>query len=219
MSADLASWRGLYAIIDVQACGSRSPVRVAEAVLAGGCAVLQLRAKALAADATRALAKELSALCAGARVPFVLNDHVALARELGADGAHLGQTDMPLAQARAVAGDLYLGLSTHSIEQAREAEQLGADLIGFGPVFGTASKENPDPVVGTAALAELMRAVRIPVVAIGGIDLTNIDQVIATGVPLVACIGAICKAPDPRAAAAALHARFTPRSAPARRPT
>lgn len=208
MKADPNGWRGLYAIIDVEACGACSPVEIARAVVAGGCAALQLRAKGADVADVRALASDLFSLCGEAGVPFVLNDHVELAAELGAQGVHLGQTDTPLSRARVLAPQACIGLSTHSLEQARAAEQLGADLIGFGPVFGTTSKESPDPVVGPAALAPLLAAVSLPVVAIGGIDLTNLDQVVASGVPLVACIGAICKASDPRAAAAALHARI-----------
>ena len=89
---------------------------------------------------------------------------------------------------------------------ALAAEQLGADLIGLGPVFATTSKANPDPVVGLTGLRSIMARTTLPIVAIGGVDLTNINQVAETGVPLVACIGAICKAEDPRSAAAALHA-------------
>jgi len=146
-------------------------------------------------------------LCGRADVPFVLNDHVALAAELGIAAVHLGQDDMFMSHARALAPRARFGLSTHSLEQAQAAEQLGADLIGFGPVFQTASKARPDPVVGLAALREVVRHTGIPVVAIGGIELNNIDSVVATGAPLVACIGALCKASDPRAAAAALHAQ------------
>jgi thiamine-phosphate pyrophosphorylase len=208
MKVDPKGWRGLYAIIDVEACGTRAPIDIARAVLDGGCAVLQLRAKGATAADTRSLAQDLFGLCREAQVPFVLNDHVELAVELGAAGVHLGQTDMPLSRARALAPEACIGLSTHSVAQARAAEQLGADLIGFGPVFGTTSKANPDPVVGPSSLAPLLGAVGVPVVAIGGIDLINIDQVAASGVPLVACIGAICKAADPRSAAAALHARI-----------
>jgi len=208
MKADPNGWRGLYAIIDVEACGARSPVEIARAVVAGGCAALQLRAKGVGVADVRALAQDLFSLCSKARVPFVLNDHVELAAELGVQGVHLGQTDMPLPRARALAPQACIGLSTHSLAQARAAEQLGADLIGFGPVFGTTSKENPDPVVGPSSLTPLLEAVSVPVVAIGGIDLINLDQVVASGVPLVACIGAICKASDPQAAAAALHARI-----------
>jgi thiamine-phosphate pyrophosphorylase len=211
MSADPNSWHGLYAIIDVEACGARPPLEIARAVLDGGCAVMQLRAKRMNELETRRLGRALTALCQERGVPFVLNDHVALAAELGADGVHVGQGDMPLSQARAIAPTLCIGLSTHSLAQARQAERLGASVIGFGPVFSTASKDNPDPVVGVAGLAEIVAAVRTPVVAIGGIDLTNIDYVAQTGVPLVACIGAICRAEDPRAAARDLHERIAQR--------
>jgi len=207
MKLDPRAWRGLYAIIDVEACGARPPTEIAAAVLAGGCAVLQLRAKHSNEAETRELARALQALCARADVPFVLNDHVGLAAELGADGVHLGQSDMPLSRARAIAARACIGLSTHSLAQALAAEQLGADLIGLGPVFATTSKANPDPVVGLTALRSIVARTTLPIVAIGGVDLTNINQVAETGVPLVACIGAICKAEDPRSAAAALHAR------------
>jgi len=209
MKSDPKSWHGLYAIIDVDACGERAPLEVAAAVLDGGCAVLQLRAKRASELETRTLARAILALCAARGVPFVLNDHVALAAELGADGVHLGQGDMPVSQARARAPALAIGLSTHGLAQVAQAEQQGADLIGFGPVFATASKDNPDPVVGVEGLARAVATARIPIVAIGGIDLINMDQVVETGVPLVACIGAICKAADPKTAARELHRRIT----------
>lgn len=208
MHNDPRRWRGLYAIIDVEACGARSVVETAQAVLAGGCAVLQLRAKRVQAHELRTLALSLRELCSDAQVPFVLNDCVALAAELGADGVHLGQHDMAIARARQLAPSAAIGLSTHSRAEVQRAATLGADVIGFGPVFATSSKDNPDPVVGVAALAAIVAESTVPVIAIGGIDLTNIDQVAATKVPLVACIGALCKAVDPRAAAAALHARI-----------
>jgi thiamine-phosphate pyrophosphorylase len=208
MTADPKSWRGLYAIIDAEACGERPPEEVAAEVLAGGCAVLQLRAKRISQAERRKMANAILPLCRSAGIPFVINDDVALTRELGADGVHLGRGDMPITDARSFARNACIGLSAHSLEQAREAERLGADLIGFGPVFATTSKLNADPVVGVRALAELVTQTRTPIVAIGGIDLSTIDQVADTRVQLVACIAAICKASDPRAAAAALHERI-----------
>lgn len=200
--------RGLYAIIDVEACGARSPLEVAAAVLEGGCAILQLRAKRSSDDEVLALGHALRALCTRANVPFVLNDRVELASAVRADGVHLGQDDMPIREARALtlASGLAIGISTHDLEQARAAQLAGADLIGFGPVFATQSKAQPDAVVGLAALAEVVRSVSIPVVAIGGIDLDNAKNVAQTGVPLAAAIGALCRASDPKRAAAALHA-------------
>ena len=210
--------RGLYAIIDVDACGARSPIDIAAAVLEGGAAMLQLRAKRSSDEEVRALGHQLRALCTRAGVPFVLNDRPELAFELHADAVHLGQHDMPIAEARALLGaltrgrqdqrhgELQIGISTHSLAQASAAQDAGADLIGFGPVFATQSKEQPDPVVGLAALAEVVSLARIPVVAIGGIDLSNVASVAQTGAPWAAVIGALCRATDPKGAARALHA-------------
>jgi len=203
--------RGLYAIIDPAQCGPRGALSVAEAVLRGGCAVLQLRDKTLDDAALRPLASALAERCQQAGVPLVINDRPALALDLLAQrpelalGLHLGQHDMPLERARQHVGALPVGLSTHSLAQARAAQARGADLIGFGPVFTTASKTDPDPVVGLLALAEVCRAVSIPVVAIGGVGVDNIAAVASTGVPMAAAISALCRAADPEAAARRLH--------------
>jgi thiamine-phosphate pyrophosphorylase len=211
----LVTWvrqaRGLYAIIDPEHCagpaGPRDPIEVAEAVLAGGCAVLQLRAKRLDHRATSRLGSELRDRCRRAGVPFVLNDRAELAAELAADGLHLGQDDLSIAAARERVGRMPVGLSTHDLAQARAAAEAGADLIGFGPVFDTSSKERPDPTVGTEGLSQVLweRGEGLPVVAIGGITLDNVGQVAATGVPLVAVIGAVCRANDPQRASQLLH--------------
>lgn len=197
----------MYAIVDPEHCAGRDPVLVTEAILAGGCAVLQLRDKR---EATRAaLARELLARCRAAGVPFVINDDLELALQLGADGVHLGQGDLPVEQARARAGDdLVIGLSTHDLEQARAAAARGADLIGFGPVFATATKLNPSPVVGIEGLRAVCAQAALPVVAIGGIGLANVAQVRGADCSLAAVISAVCGASDPRAAAASLHRAF-----------
>ena len=200
-----AAWRGLYAIVDPEHCAGRDPRAVAAEILAGGCAVLQLRDKRSASSRAQ-LAVELHALCRAAAVPFVINDDLDLALALGADGVHLGQQDVPVEQARARAGAaLAIGLSTHDLQQAQAARARGADLIGFGPVFTTATKLDPDPVVGPSGLRAVCSAVTLPVVAIGGIGPANVAAVRAAGCSLAAVISAVCGAPDPRAAAAALH--------------
>jgi thiamine-phosphate pyrophosphorylase len=202
---NVATWRGLYAIVDPEHCAGRDPRTVASAILAGGCAVLQLRDKRDAA-LRAALATELHALCRAASVPFVVNDDLELALALGADGVHLGQSDLPVESARIHAGRaLAIGLSTHDLGQAQAAHARGADLIGFGPVFATVTKLDPDPVVGIAGLREVCAHVPLPVVAIGGIGADNIAEVRAAGCKLAAVISAVCAAPDPRAAAARLH--------------
>ena len=207
---DVRSLRGLYAIVDPEHCAGRDPLEVARAVLRGGCAVLQLRAKRMQAEQRAALGRELRALCEQSGTPFVVNDELALALALGADGVHLGQSDLPVEQAREQAGDrLLIGVSTHDLHQAREAERRGADWIGFGPVFATQSKLDPDPVVGPAGLAAACAGVAIPVVAIGGLTLARAPAVRAAGARLGAVISAVCGAADPERAAAELHAELS----------
>jgi thiamine-phosphate pyrophosphorylase len=118
---------------------------------------------------------------------------------------HLGQDDLPLAEARALAGGRLLGCSTHSLAQARAAVASGADVIGFGPIFETRSKLRPDPCVGLEGLREVARAVSCPVVAIGGITLQQAGQVALAGATYAAAIGALCGAESPSEAARALH--------------
>jgi thiamine-phosphate pyrophosphorylase len=197
--------RGLYAIIDPEVC-SRDPEQVTRAVLRGGCAVLQLRDKRSSDADVVHLAKKLAAACREHQVPFVLNDRYWLVPEVGAQGAHVGQTDAPLEQARRELGSGYtIGVSTHSLEQAEDAAKRGADLIGFGPIFGTSTKADHDPVVGLEALQHVVQLVAIPVVAIGGIQLSRAAAVAKTGAPLAAAVSAICSAEDPEQAAADLH--------------
>jgi thiamine-phosphate pyrophosphorylase len=200
--------RGLYAIIDPEAC-RQSPLATAEAVLRGGCAVLQLRAKQLTDGDFLDLGRALVRACRTAGVPFVVNDRVALVRELGADGVHVGQTDLPIEEVRAQVGPgVWVGLSTHSLAQAKDAERRGAQMIGFGPVFATKTKPDHEPVVGVEGVREVCSAVKIPVIAIGGITEANAAIVAASGAPLAAVISAVCSAADPERAARQLHAVF-----------
>lgn len=196
--------RGLYAIVDPERCLGRDPLEVADAILRAGCAMLQLRAKGLPDRDRLALALAMGARARACGVPFVVNDRPDLALLAGADMLHLGQDDLPIAEARRIVGAMPIGRSTHDLAQAREAVAEGADLIGFGPVFTTRSKERPDPTVGTERLAEVVRAIMIPVVAIGGITAENAAAVRSTGAPLWAVISAIGEAYDPEAAARAL---------------
>jgi thiamine-phosphate pyrophosphorylase len=208
--------RGFYAILDV---APERPLDAADLeerarrLLAAGPCCLQLRAKGATARALETAARRLLPLCRGARVPFCVNDRLDVALAVGADVVHLGQDDLPLEDARrvrAAAGrpDLVIGFSTHNQAQARAAAGAGADYIGFGPVFGTRSKANPDPTVGLAALAEVCAAVAVPVVAIGGITLDVLPAVARAGASAAAVIGAIDAAPDPAAAGRAVAAAF-----------
>lgn len=198
--------RGLYAIVDPEHCAGRSAAEVAEAILRGGCAALQLREKRLDDAAFVALGHELRALCVTHAVPFIVNDRVALARELGADGVHVGQGDLSIEAARELLGSrVMISVSTHDLTQAEDAERRGADGIGFGPVFATQTKQEAEPVVGVALLHEVCLRARLPVIAIGGITLDTAAEVRAVGAPLAAAISSVCGASDPEAAARALH--------------
>ena len=185
----------------------------AKTLLAAGPCCLQLRAKTATARAIAAAGRRLLPLCRAAGVPFCVNDRLDVALAVGADVVHLGQDDLPLADARRVrasAGrpDLVIGFSTHNRAQALAAAAGGADYIGFGPVFGTRSKTNPDPTVGLEALAEICGAVAVPVVAIGGITLDDVPLVARAGAAAVAMIAAVDAAPDPAAAGRAVAAAF-----------
>jgi thiamine-phosphate diphosphorylase len=196
--------KGLYAIIDPDHCGGRDPLWVAEQVLEGGCAALQLRAKSSSDRKQLELARALVQRCRRANVPFWINDRLDLGLLCEADGVHLGQDDVSIADARKIFPGA-IGTSTHSLAQAREAADAGADVIGFGPVFATRSKLKPDPVVGVRGLAEVCMAVKLPVIAIGGIDASHARDIAISGAAYAAAIGALCMAADPRAAAHALH--------------
>lgn len=194
----------LYVIVDPEHCAGRDPLWVAEQALLGGTAVLQLRSK-LQSDRERlALARALRVLTRAHGVPLWINDRLDLALLCEADGLHLGQTDFPLAEVRKLSGDMALGLSTHSLAQAEAAVRDGADLLGFGPVFPTQSKLNPDPEVGLAGLEAVLHRVQRPLVAIGGINLGNIAQVAKLNPAYVAVISAVCGAESPQDAARAL---------------
>jgi thiamine-phosphate pyrophosphorylase len=198
--------KGLYVIVDPECCAGRDPQWVAEQALAGGCAALQLRAKALPDGARLRLARALKQRCAAAGVPFWVNDRLDIALLCDADGLHLGQDDLPVSEARRLWGTRPLGLSTHTLPQVSTAHISAVDLIGFGPIFATRSKHNPDPTVGITGLREACARVPRPIVAIGGIGLEHAAEVRRAGAAYAAVISAVCAAPDPAQAARELSA-------------
>lgn len=198
----------MYAIIDPERCGGRDPIALAEAILRGGCAMLQLRAKRGSDRERLAWMRALRERAHAHHVPFVVNDRPDLAVIVKADALHLGQDDLPIEEARKIVGQMPIGVSTHRISEVHEALAQGADLLGFGPIFETASKDNPDPTVGVKALLEVVRISSVPVVAIGGITESTAELVRATGAPLAACISALGEASDPEAMARRLHRVF-----------
>jgi thiamine-phosphate pyrophosphorylase len=207
----LARVRGLYGMVDL-AAGSPPAGRLAIALLDGGARVLQLRMKSATASAMVAVVDELRPLCKRREATLIVNDRLDVALAAGADGVHLGQDDLPLDAARRVVKEtcerpFLVGVSTHNLEQARAAAAGGADYLGFGPCFPTASKTNPDPVVGLERLAEAC-ALGAPVVAIGGITVERAAEVARAGASAAAVIAAVNGAPDPVAAARAIVAVF-----------
>ena len=195
----------LYAVTDRKwlAPGERLADKVAEAI-DGGATFVQLREKHLDRDTFVAEARELKALCAARGVPFVVNDDVSIALEIGADGVHVGQSDMEAGRVRDLIGpDRILGVSAETVEDAVKAERMGADYLGVGAVFPTASKDDAK-AVSYETLSAICAAVKIPVIAIGGITLHNLPTLSGSGICGVAVISAIFAQADIRAAAAAL---------------
>lgn len=187
----------LYAIFDPSQARGRPPSPILRQLLDGGARIIQLRAKETAARDCLNLAREARELCRAAGCLFIVNDRVDIALAAKADGVHLGQEDLPLYVARRLLGrDKIIGISTHDLAQAREAEQGGADYIGFGPIFGTATKNTGYSARGPAMLKEIRQAVKIPIVAIGGINEKNVAQVWQAGADSAAIISDLMGAED-----------------------
>ena len=191
----------LYVIIDRTAAGDHDLVDLAVAAIRGGADVLQFRDKSASARTFLNDAERLLSAARRAGVPLIINDRVDIACALGADGVQLGQDDLPLAAARRILGPgRLIGRSTHSLEQARAAEAEGADYLGCGPIFQTPTKPGYGSV-GKELIRQVMDAVRIPVVCIGGIDRGNLTTVLEAGADRVAVVRAVCAANDPESAA------------------
>jgi thiamine-phosphate pyrophosphorylase len=206
----------LYAILDLGYTADANAGRVTAALLSGGASLLQLRAKGRTLDDIEAVARRVLPLCRSAGVPFILNDHPALAVAVGADGLHLGQDDGSLAEARAITGPaMMIGRSTHSLDQARAALAEGFDYIGFGPLFPTPTKAGR-PAIGLGDIAAMEREVgcRIPAYCIGGIQPGNLTDVLAAGARRVVVVSALLCAPDIMAATREIVGRL-PASGPA----
>lgn len=206
MKCDRQTMR-LYAVTDRAWVGRQTLPEQVEAALKGGATCVQLREKELDGAAFLEEARTLAALCRRYGVPLIINDNVEVALASGADGVHVGQDDLTVEQVRRLAGDrLIVGVSAHSVEQALAAQAGGADYLGVGAVFATATKSDAH-VLPRETLAEICRAVDIPVVAIGGIGAHNVEQLRGSGICGVAVISAIFAAKDIRAAAAELKTR------------
>lgn len=199
----------LYVVTDRQQTAGRALEEVVAAAARGGAGAIQLREKDLSARDLYALGARIQAAIAPYGVPLLINDRLDVALALDTAGVHLAGHSLPTAAARRVLGARkLLGVSTHSVEEARCAAEDGADFIVFGPVFTTPSKVAYGPPQGLQQLATVVRQVSLPVIAIGGIDHTNLPQVVQAGAHGVAMIRAVLAAPDPYDATQQLRAAF-----------
>ena len=193
----------LYGIIDTGYVVPDGVELVAEAMIEGGVDIIQLRAKEFDEEDIQLLAEAIAPIAEKAGVPFIINDFPEIVPAVGASGAHIGQDDRTVADARwragrALAGEVppvIIGKSTHSIEQAVAAQQEGADYIGFGPLFATPTKPGR-PAIGLQDIARVHELVTIPIFCIGGIKLENLAEVIAAGTRRVVIVSGILQAPD-----------------------
>jgi len=191
----------LYAIVDTGYVDPERVPHITEQLVLGGVDLIQLRAKKLSLAAIAELGKKMRAIIpapAGydAGVLFILNDHPGLVPEIGADGIHVGQDDLSVAIARAQAGgDIIVGKSTHSLNQAIAAEKEGADYIGVGPIYATPTKPDYVPV-GPALISHVRDAVRVPQFCIGGINEQTLPEVLAAGARRVVIVSALLKSED-----------------------
>ncbi len=190
----------LYVLVTAKFC-RQSPLQAAEAAIQGGAGAIQLREKELSDRELLELARRFQRLCASRGALFIMNDRPDLARLSRADGVHLGQDDLTVADARRILhpGQI-VGVSTHCVEQARQAVADGADYLGVGPVFPTATK-GYEQGVGLTYVRDAARAVDLPFVALGGVTADNAGQVAEAGAPAVAVCSAVVSAPDPADAA------------------
>jgi thiamine-phosphate pyrophosphorylase len=200
----------LYAIVDPETAGNHALPDLARKVAAGGATIVQLRDKVHDARDMIALARAIKAALP-ADVPLIVNDNVDVAREVGADGVHLGQEDMGVAQARDMLGPVpFIGLSIKTVEQARAAPLGILDYVGIGGVYGTTSKQNTSRPIGPEGLRRIIAVFRerignFPTCGIAGINAKNAEAVIAAGADGVSVISALSLAPDPTAAARELR--------------
>jgi thiamine-phosphate pyrophosphorylase len=193
----------LYAILDATAgLPPESTLAFAEKLAAAGVELIQLRAKNLPSRRYHELSRALVSRIAQYPVHVIVNDRPDIAAIAGAHGVHVGQEDLPVADARKICPPpQWVGVSTHNLEQLRAADLTSADYIAVGPIFPTATKENPDPVVGLEFLRAARKITRKPLVAIGGITVKSASDVFRAGADSVAVISDLATAPDPAARA------------------
>lgn len=192
---------GLYIITDEVLAPGCSHIQIAKESLSGGAKIVQLRDKRRSGAELFAIANVIRSLCTENSAKFIVNDRLDIALATSADGVHLGQDDLPLSAARALAPRPFIiGVSVGTVEEAVIAEKGGADYLGVGPVYPTGTKADAGPAVGTALVSSIREKTSVPIVAIGGINLSNAKDVLAAGADSIAVISAVICSPDIAAA-------------------
>jgi thiamine-phosphate pyrophosphorylase len=195
----------LHLVTDAALCGPRGVEAVVAAAVRGGATCVQLREKQLDTRPFVERARALKALLAPLGVPLIINDRLDVALAAGADGVHVGQSDLPPEDVRRLMPHALIGMSVENPEQVRAAADMPVDYLGVSPVFSTPSKQDTAPALGLEGLRAMRALTDLPLIAIGGIDLNNAAQVLAAGADGLAVVRALCAAPDPVAAAQALR--------------
>lgn len=186
----------LYVITTEIPDKNRTHQDIAKAAISGGASVLQFREKGKETDEQLAIATELRKLTKEAKMPLIINDYLEIASAVNADGLHLGQSDMRLPEARSTLGSKIIGISVKSIDEAVKAEEEGANYLGVGPIFATPSKSDAGEPIGCSILKEIRKRVKIPLIAIGGIYLNNLEEVFRAGADGIAVISVIAAVSD-----------------------
>jgi thiamine-phosphate pyrophosphorylase len=190
--------RGLYLVTDCGLCGNRPLEDVVHKALVGGAASIQLREKDVSTRFFVEEARKIKALAAGFGVPLIINDRIDVALASGADGVHIGQDDMPYAEARRLMGPkAIIGLSVETWNDVVEAEAFDINYLGVSPVFETPTKTDTKGNWGLEGLARIKAYSRHPLVAIGGMNASNAGEAVMAGADCIAVVSAICAAPDP----------------------
>ncbi len=196
----------LYLVLDRSLSRGRSHGNIVAAAVAGGVSCVQLREKQCSTREFLDQARALLTVLRPRGIPLIINDRLDIALAVGADGVHLGQDDLPIAEARRLAGEqMIIGISAETVEHAVAAERAGADYIGVSPVYATATKRDHAVPLGLAGIGAIRARTTIPLVGIGGINAANAAAILAAGADGIAVVSAIVAADDPASAARALR--------------
>ena len=199
----------LHVLTDTVFQSRFSPPELAGLAIKGGADTIQYRQKNGSTREMIHIAAQMKQVCSDHGVPLIVNDRVDLAIAAKADGVHLGQDDFPIPPARELLGqEMIIGASASNMEEVEKCLLDGADYVGFGPVYPTTSKDDAGSVKGLVSLAQVAKAVPVPIIAIGGISLDNISEVLQTGIHGIAVISSVCCQEDPEQATRALYQLF-----------